>query len=329
MRSTTQILDKPTLLPGGEKLTSSQGVSPASPLAQPENVKAPMMTATSGRKCFEQYAKSSPHGLLVKTFVDLLLGTTEWSSSRCVLTWKLKVMKFNRSLFLLQVSTLPTVEREYGLLPTPTAMEPGWRNLEIVDKKGQDFPKTINQRWFDKKSGRLVQKGLNNLAHLNLLPTPRANDAEKRGAVSADPRNGITGMAVNGLLPTPKTVMKGSPAEANRRSPGLAFLAKSGMLPTPQSPTLDLMRKRIQEGWKIDSRLFSRMLPTPTAASDPKGGCTRTDPSRQNDTLAHSMHGVFGEPGKTSQLNHRFVAEMMGFPPHWTELPFLSSGPNP
>jgi hypothetical protein len=28
--------------------------------------------------------------------------------------------------------------------------------------------------------------------------------------------------------------------------------------------------------------------------------------------------------GKTSQLNPRFVAEMMGFPPNWTELPFLS-----
>jgi hypothetical protein len=29
---------------------------------------------------------------------------------------------------------------------------------------------------------------------------------------------------------------------------------------------------------------------------------------------------------KTSQLNPRFVAEMMGFPPNWTELPFLNGG---
>lgn len=27
---------------------------------------------------------------------------------------------------------------------------------------------------------------------------------------------------------------------------------------------------------------------------------------------------------KTSQLNPLFVAEMMGFPPDWTELPFLN-----
>ncbi len=32
--------------------------------------------------------------------------------------------------------------------------------------------------------------------------------------------------------------------------------------------------------------------------------------------------------GKISQLNPRFVAEMMGFPPHWTELPFQSGENN-
>jgi hypothetical protein len=31
----------------------------------------------------------------------------------------------------------------------------------------------------------------------------------------------------------------------------------------------------------------------------------------------------------TSLLNPRFVAEMMGFPPNWTELPFLSGEKNP
>jgi hypothetical protein len=32
--------------------------------------------------------------------------------------------------------------------------------------------------------------------------------------------------------------------------------------------------------------------------------------------------------GKTSQLNPLFVLEMMGFPPDWTTLPFLSGGTN-
>src|SRR5690554_5868548 len=51
------------------------------------------------------------------------------------------------------------------------------------------------------------------------------------------------------------------------------------------------------------------------------GGAVRTDPKRQSDTLAHHFATI---PGKTSQLNPRFVMEMMGFPPDWTELPFLN-----
>ena len=33
---------------------------------------------------------------------------------------------------------------------------------------------------------------------------------------------------------------------------------------------------------------------------------------------------INNQTGKNSQLNPRFVAEMMGFPPNWTELPFQS-----
>jgi len=35
-----------------------------------------------------------------------------------------------------------------------------------------------------------------------------------------------------------------------------------------------------------------------------------------------------GIPGTSSQLNPRFVMEMMGFPPNWTELPFLNGETN-
>jgi len=72
------------------------------------------------------------------------------------------------------------------------------------------------------------------------------------------------------------------------------------------------------------------LLPTPTASSDAKGGCTRPNGKRQNDTLAHAMHAQTGaQPGTTSQLSPRFVAEMMGFPLNWTELPFQSGATNP
>jgi hypothetical protein len=43
--------------------------------------------------------------------------------------------------------------------PTPSVQEPGWKNLEIVDKDGNP-PAHANQRFYDKKTGRVVQKGL-------------------------------------------------------------------------------------------------------------------------------------------------------------------------
>ena len=46
-----------------------------------------------------------------------------WFSTRCAMTWKAKAMKFNRFLFLLQVSELGIKDKEFGLLPTPNAQD--------------------------------------------------------------------------------------------------------------------------------------------------------------------------------------------------------------
>ncbi len=77
---------------------------------------------------------------------------------------------------------------------------------------------------------------------------------------------------------------------------------------------------------RLSDLAISGLLPTPTAISDSKGGCTRIDHKRQRGTLAGAVHGIIGIPGKTSHLNPRFVLEMMGFPPSWTQLPFQSGG---
>lgn len=82
-------------------------------------------------------------------------------------------------------------------------------------------------------------------------------------------------------------------------------------------------------GKDLNRDIKNMMLPTPTAASDVKGGCTRPNAKRQKDTLAHAMHeATAGTPGTTSQLNPLFVAEMMGFPVNWLELPFLNTEMN-
>jgi hypothetical protein len=77
----------------------------------------------------------------------------------------------------------------------------------------------------------------------------------------------------------------------------------------------------------LTSQVTYGMLPTPTTR-DHKG-------SRKTETLyaakrneTNSLPDAFSQLGKTSQLSPRFVAEMMGFPVNWTELPFQSGATN-
>jgi hypothetical protein len=93
-----------------------------------------------------------------------------------------------------------------------------------------------------------------------------------------------------------------------------------GLLPTPTTDERDAKYK--QGGTNLRAALKG-MLPTPTTR-DYKG-------ARSSETLhatgrngTNSLPDAFAQAGKTSQLNPRFVAEMMGFPVNWTELPFLS-----
>jgi hypothetical protein len=105
-----------------------------------------------------------------------------------------------------------------------------------------------------------------------------------------------------------------------------------GLLPTPRTADVEVGTvKNVQTdgkgyyrtnthgvrwGVKLRDVVESRMLPTPRAFAYKDSA---TDRGKSN----------LGEvTGAGSQLNPRFVAEMMGFPPNWTELPFQSGEPN-
>lgn len=248
---------------------------PASHTAQPESDLERMMTATSGRKCLEQFERSGRAGLWARTFAALLVGMEGWYSTKCRLIWKLKGTRYSRLYFQLVPSMRPTGEIGYG--------------LSLLKKPAK----------FD-NSGSLAQEMM---CGFRMLPTPNKSEANKYTTkLNQNSQRGTSlhCLAVNGLLPTPKKrEASHCKAEAKRRTPSMESLAAMGLLPTP------------------------------TKSSDQKGGCTRTDPERQNDTLAHAIHGIVWETGKTSQLNPRFVEEMMGFPEGWTELPFLSGESSP
>jgi len=96
------------------------GDFPASHSVTPGSGEARTMTAISGRKCSESYKRQGQLGLLVR----MLLESSAWHSTKCVLTWKQKVTKSSRSLFQLAVSMPRTEETESGLLRGGGAMWP-------------------------------------------------------------------------------------------------------------------------------------------------------------------------------------------------------------
>ena len=95
-----------------EESLFSQEDFPASRSVMPGSGEARTMTAISGRKCSESYKRQGQLGSLVR----MLLESSAWHSTKCVLTWKRVDTKSSRSLFQLAVSMPSTEETEYGLL---------------------------------------------------------------------------------------------------------------------------------------------------------------------------------------------------------------------
>jgi hypothetical protein len=259
MQKHMKISQKQTSLFTEEQLTYLQGDSHANHIAQQESDLGKKTAATSGRKCLEQFKKLNRDGLLAKTLPGFLLGMTDWSSEKCVLTWKMKGTKSKHLLFQLVPLVRRTEGIGFGLLPTPQAMD-----------MMQNPPREIT------KSGRII-----------------SNQGQNGSAPLKD-------LAMNGLLPTPIAGDWKGQLRGDGTASMLLGKASLGLLPTPQlsdfkgSGSLESLQKR-GRGQKNDLSSFV----------------------------------TYNTNGKNSQLNPQFVAEMMGFPINWTELPFLNGETNP
>lgn len=112
---------------------------------------------------------------------------------------------------------------------------------------------------------------------------------------------------------------------------------ESGLLPTPivmdtNQGDLEKIDKRREKakakgingngfGMTVGELANRGLLPTPRVA-DVEGG------KAKDGKILDLPATINKKIGKTSQLNPQFVMEMMGFPPNWTELPFLSGETN-
>jgi hypothetical protein len=127
---------------------------------------------------------------------------------RCKLSWKLKATKSSRFYFQLVPSTHPTEETEYGLLPTPKAMDGMAENVN----SGKEL-KLINGSFVNirPKDGMRFGPSLNDIAKRGMLPTPTAMDSTNATATmkSTQVKEGsmhsvtLTRAMAMGMLPTP------------------------------------------------------------------------------------------------------------------------------
>jgi hypothetical protein len=154
----------------------------ASLSVMPGSEEARRMTAISGRKLLDYYKRSDPIGLLVR----MLLDTLHWGSTMCYLTWKDSTTPRKRLLFRLVPSMPDTDEIEYSLWPTPDTNN---------HRDGTKLRKDTNIHSGGKHGVSLHHAVV-------MWPTPRANDAKKRGNINPeDPRNGLP--AAVKMWPTP------------------------------------------------------------------------------------------------------------------------------
>ena len=269
MQNHTKISPRQISLFTEEKSTSSQEDFLVSHTATQGNDLERKMTATSGRKCLEQLERFSHVGSWAKMFLALLVGTREWYSMRCRLTWKMKGTRYNRLYFQLLPSTLPTEETEFGLLPTASARD--WKGERALTD-GKNKSHTTGTTY-----GIRLEQAVRDIPEkYGLLPTPKTFNGTPNGK-------------------------KASNAEQGGRH-GVEFneLAVKGLLPTPRANDMN----HPQTNGKAWTHRKERKYLAENVMPEPKDG-------------------------QTSQLNPRFVLEMMGFPPDWTVSPFLSGETNP
>ena len=224
-------------------LTLLRQDSPVHHSRQQANDWEKLILETSFPKPYGSYGKWDPILSSWKMSEDWLMGLTR--------TLRKSLGNFPRrgtmrrgNCIPLPMPVLPTSDNDGGvsqteepmMFPTPSNQEPGWKHIRLVDRHGCEPPCHPNQRYYDKDTGRLVQKGLTQMAS---WPTP---DSSARGPNARDliaengksvvrrgsgQRRGINLETATKMWPTPKSTVRGdAPSERRRHTPDLPSAVK-------------------------------------------------------------------------------------------------------
>ena len=339
---------------GEEQLMFSRAGSHASRTATQASAWERQTTATYGLKCFALYERSGLATSWGRTLLGYLLGTAEWSSKRCYLTWRQKAIGPSRRLcFQLLVKVRHTVAIASGLSRTPT--------VGMLNADRSNDPEYANRKRAKGQTITLADQAKEGLLqkpqHMGLVPTPTCMDSSGATAnmqstqvVSGSMHSVTLSRALEmGILPTPSACKASQDTTLTcsgdgREKPNkLGWAVSEMMLPTPvanddnKSPEAHMAMKSRMPGGPRNNitslQVLSKTGPLPTpAASNPNDG-EGSETWHARAAVLKEKHGNgngAGTPlsiaaqdatGQTGRLNHRFVMEMMGFPPNWCDIP--------
>ena len=147
-----------------------------------------LTTETSGLKPFGLYGKWDPASSSWKTSEDWLTGVTR-TQRKLLGNFPRRGTICDGVCVPQKMPELPTSVGDGGVsgqkeqpfrFPTPAADPPGWKHITVIDVHGCEPPCHPNQRFYNKDTGQLVQKGLEQMVS---WPTP---DSSARGPNALD-----------------------------------------------------------------------------------------------------------------------------------------------
>ena len=225
---------------GEELLTLYLADFHAKTLAQQEKVQvSTVLDQACGPKWLE---------LLVKYDLD----SCSWKTHQCLFPEDLSEssvtlpkwgMTRNGHVFQHPISERPISETDFGLWATPAASDSKGGGTITPNMTGISLTQQVNtpHRWPTPKArdarstlspsdSRRNSPGLESI--VNLWPTPKASDWNKRGNVSAHPRNGLPGAVLNFPTPTASDANKWSNQSlAERQAKGLQVRLNTAVSP--------------------------------------------------------------------------------------------------
>jgi len=270
-----------------KQLTLFAADSLASLTVWPGSDEAQQMTATSGRSIAALLPSSDPSGCLARTFLE----SSPPCSTRCYLTWRVKVTPARRLLFRLWPSMPRTDGTGFSLLPTPMSTLGTHGGPNQRDSSGRPGLQMAARLWLTPRAIYGEHPGMRDPTHLTgqvqLWLTPSATNISRRSEAALEKRVAFR-KSINR-----DTVPPGNLAEQVRYG-----YPTRDMWPTPRA------NERQQHNSGDDYVALSKAVkpwPTPTA-------------NRRSGLQSHGINAISG------QLNPTWVEWLMGFPIGWTDL---------